>query len=169
MLDIAAALGSSYGEVSYMDFYRDVFPEGSFEKKGIFVDGKYNGIAVSIQKGGKQTKRLTVTDDLDAIEDMAATDDFCLMSPISYVGKSRKSENARFMYALAIDLDGVETLKQWQFFMEQVEREGMRCCHSSGGFQSRLTLFLPALAYTSIMSLRSLFLCFAISWSSWRS
>lgn len=122
MLDIAAALGSSYGEVSYMDFYRDVFPEGSFEKKGIFVDGKYNGIAVSIQKGGKQTKRLTVTDDLDAIEDMAATGDFCLMSPISYVGKSRKSENARFMYALAIDLDGVETLKQWQFFMEQVER-----------------------------------------------
>lgn len=122
MLDIAAALGSSYGEVSYMDFYRDVFPEGSFEKKGVFVDGKYNGIAVSIQKGGKQTKRLTVTDDLDAIEDMAATDDFCLMSPISYVGKSRKSENARFMYALAIDLDGIETLKQWQFFMEQVER-----------------------------------------------
>lgn len=122
MLDIAEALGAVYDEISYMDFYRDIFPVGSFEERGVYEQGKYNGIAVSIQKGGKRTKRLTITDDLEAIESMAMTDDFCLMSPISYVGKSRKSENARFMYALAIDLDGVETLKQWQFFMEQVER-----------------------------------------------
>ena len=122
MLDLVAALEESFDEVSYMDFYRDIFPVGSFEEKGVFVDGQYNGIAVSIEKGGKRTRRFTVTDDLDAIGEMAATDDFCLMSPISYAGKSRKSENARFMYALAIDLDGVETLRQWQFFMEQVER-----------------------------------------------
>ena len=122
MLDIAAALDSSFPEVFYLDFYRDIFPVGSFEEKGIYEDGKYNGIAVSIQKGGRQTKRLTVTDDLQAIEIMAETDDFCLMSPISYAGKSRKSENARFMYALAIDLDGLDTLNQWQFFMEQIER-----------------------------------------------
>lgn len=122
MLDIASALGVFYREVSHMDFYRDIFPEGSFEERGVYEDGKYNGIAVSIQKGGKNTKRLTVTDDLDAIEDMVMTDDFCLMSPISYAGKSRRSENARFMYAMAIDLDGIETLKQWQFFIRQVER-----------------------------------------------
>lgn len=122
MLDITAALGAVFDEVSYMDFYRAIFPVGSFEERGVYEDGKYNGIAVSIEKGGKRAKRLTVTDDLEAVEDMAMTDDFCLMSPISYAGKSRKSENARFMYALAIDLDGVETLKQWQFFMEQVER-----------------------------------------------
>lgn len=121
MLDIAEALGAVFDEISYMDFYRDIFPVGSFEERGVYEQGKYNGIAVSIQKGGKRIKRLTVTDDLEAIGSMAMTDDFCLMSPISYVGKSRKSENARFMYALAIDLDGVETLKQWQFFMEQVE------------------------------------------------
>lgn len=122
MLDIATLLGMVFDEVSYMGFYRDVFPTGSFEKRGLYEDGKYNGIAVSIRKGEKKAKRLTVTDDLEVIEEMAMSDDFCLMSPISYVGKSRKSENARFMYALAIDLDGVETQKQWYFFMEQVER-----------------------------------------------
>lgn len=122
MLDISQALGASYDEVTYLDFYRDIFPEGSFEKRGVYEDGKYNGIAVSIQKGGKRAKRLTVTDDLEAIEDMTRTDDFCLMSPISYAGKSRKSGNARFMYAMAIDLDGIETLDQWQFFMRQVEQ-----------------------------------------------
>lgn len=122
MFDIAAALSALYEEVSYTDFYRDIFPVGSFEQRGVYEDGKYNGIAVAIEQGGKRTKRLTVTDDLEAIDDMAASDDFCLMSPISYAGKSRRSSNARFMYALAIDLDGLETLKQWEFFVKQVER-----------------------------------------------
>lgn len=122
MLDLAHALESVFEEVTYKDFYRDVFPYGSFEQKGVYEDGKYNGIAVSIAKGGKHTRRMTVTDELDAIDKMVSSDEFCLMSPISYAGKSRKSENARYMYALVIDLDGVETLKQWQFFMEQVER-----------------------------------------------
>lgn len=121
-MDLKAALEALYEEVSYMDFYRDLFPVGSFEKKGVYEDGKYNGIAVSIQQGGRKTKRMTVTDDLEAIEDMAETEDFCLMSPISYVGKHRKSENARFLYALAIDLDGVETLEQWHFFIRQIEK-----------------------------------------------
>ena len=122
MLNIPEALEVSFSEIDYMDFYREIFPEGSFEEKGVYEKGKYNGIAVRVTPGEKHAKRITVTDDLDEIEEMAATDDFCLMSPISYAGKSRKSENARFMYALAIDLDGVETLDQWQFLMEQIDR-----------------------------------------------
>lgn len=51
MLNISEALGISYDEVHYMDFYRDIFPEGSFEKRGVYEAGKYNGIAVSIRKG----------------------------------------------------------------------------------------------------------------------
>jgi hypothetical protein len=121
VLDVAAALAATYEEVSYDVFYRDVFPVGSFETRGVYEQGKYNGIAVSISKGSKQVKRMTVTDDLEAIDEMAASEEFCLMSPISYAGKSRKSEFARFLYALTIDLDGIETLEQWQFFMEQVE------------------------------------------------
>lgn len=122
MIDIAEALAASFDEVYYMEFYRDLFPLGEFERKGIYEDGKYNGIAVSVAKGEKRTRRYTVTDDLDVIMDMASTDDFCLMSPISYAGKSRKSANARFMYALAIDLDGIDTLDQWHFFMTQIEK-----------------------------------------------
>lgn len=121
MLDIADALNSTFDEVTYRDFYRDIFPIGSFEEKGIYEDGKYNGIVVSVGCGDKQTKRYTVTDELGILDELVKTDDFCLMSPISYAGKSRKSSNARFMYALAIDLDGIETKEQWDFFMEQIE------------------------------------------------
>lgn len=122
MLDIATQLAAIYPEISAADFYRDLFPVGSFEQKGVYEKGRYNGIAVAIERGGKQTKRMTVTDDLDVIQDMVQTDAFCIMSPISYAGKSRRAENARYMYALAIDLDGVQTLQQWQFFLRQTEK-----------------------------------------------
>jgi hypothetical protein len=122
MYDILGALKSLFEEVHYMDFYRDIFPEGSFEERGEYAAGKYNGIAIAIEKGGKRAKRMTITDDLDTIADMAGSNDFCLMSPISYAGKSRKSSNARFMYALAIDLDGMTERKHWDFFMEQINR-----------------------------------------------
>ena len=117
---INSFLASNYEEVSYDVFYRDVFPVGSFEKKGIMEDGKYNGIAVSIASGDKKIKRYTVTDDLDVIDDLVASDDFCLMSPISYIGKSRKSNNARFMYAMAIDMDGVQTKENLIVFGNQI-------------------------------------------------
>jgi len=122
MYDILGALKALFEEVHYMDFYRDIFPEGSFEERGEYEDGKYNGIAIAIEKGSKRAKRMTITDDLDTIADMAGSNDFCLMSPISYAGKSRKSSNARFMYALAIDLDGMTERKHWDFFMEQINR-----------------------------------------------
>lgn len=129
MLAIAELLKDAYTEVQYMDFYRDVFPEGSFEEKGVYEDGKYNGIAVLIMKGkgsdkGKdeeKVKRYTITDELDAIREMAATDRFCFMSPISYAGKNRSAKNARFMYALTIDLDGISTMKEWECLVEQIE------------------------------------------------
>jgi hypothetical protein len=112
-------------EVSASDFYRDIFPVGSFEQKGVYEDGKYNGILLrfsfkSENELGKP-KRYTVTDDLELITKAGDDfDTFSLMSPICYCGKSRKFENARFMYALAIDLDGVKSVKHvenlfWQF------------------------------------------------------
>ena len=109
MFDLLQAASSLYDEIDYIDFYRDIFPEGSFERKGLYDDKKPNGIAISISSGAKNAKRFTITDDLEDIHSIVNTNDFCIMSPISYIGKSRKAENARFMYAMAIDLDGIET------------------------------------------------------------
>lgn len=120
--DLFNALESSFKEVYASDFYRDIFPIGSFEEKGVYKKGKYNGIAVSIVFGASKAKRYTVTDDLEIIDTLVETDDFCIMSPISYAGKSRKSEFARFLYAMAIDLDGVDTLDEWNFLMTQIDK-----------------------------------------------
>lgn len=120
MLDLAEAMASLYDEVSYQEFYRDIFPVGSFEEKGCYQKGKYNGIAVSVGKGEHSIKRYTVTDDLEVIDDLAAGNDFTIISPISYAGKARTSTNARYMYAMAIDLDGVREIGGWNFFLNQI-------------------------------------------------
>lgn len=122
MVDLLEALRAVFSEVFPYGFYRDIFPVGSFEDRGVYESGKYNGIAVCIGQGERRTRRLTVTDDLYAIDEMADSGDFCIMAPISYCGKSRRSGNARLMYALAIDLDGIETVENWEFFMQQIEK-----------------------------------------------
>ena len=118
---IDSYLSNNYEEVDCVSFYRDVFPIGSFENKGEYVDGCYNGIAISVGLEDKHIKRYTLTDDLQVLNELTESDDFCLMSPISYAGKSRKSSNARFLYAMAIDLDGVSEDKNVKFLLEQCE------------------------------------------------
>ena len=105
--------------VEPFEFYREIFPEGSFERKGHQEDRKPNGIAVSLPgKGGSvngialeiegdgKARRYIITDDLGQLDDLRDTD-FSIIAPISYYGKRRSGKFARFLYALVFDLDGV--------------------------------------------------------------
>ena len=49
---------------------------------------------------------IVITDELKELEDIKNTD-FTIMSPISYFGRQRRGQNARYLYALVFDLDGV--------------------------------------------------------------
>lgn len=121
MNELTAYLEQFYDEVEPRDFYRAIFPKGDLQKRGELRESgsaayRYNGIIVSVT-GKKKTdgkpmiKRYTVTDDLETIDRVCQTDDFSLMSPISYVGKQRTAENARYMYAIAVDLDKIRIEK----------------------------------------------------------
>lgn len=99
-------LSQLFPEVGPLDFYRELFPSGELERRGEYVDGEYCGIAVQVV-GKNKAKRYSVTDDLEVIEKLIETDDFCIMSPVSYAGKSQRQEFARFLYAVTFDLDGV--------------------------------------------------------------
>lgn len=104
--------------VTPYEFYREIFPEGTFERRGHFEDtrgngiavtiprcGGSNGIALEIEKDGK-AKRYTITDELGTLQELQNTD-FTIMSPISYFGRRRSGKNARYLYAMVFDLDGV--------------------------------------------------------------
>ena len=102
--------------VTPFEFYRDIFPVGSFERKGHFEDEKGNGIAVTVPKaagiameikGDGKARRYTITDELSELSEVFDTD-FTIMSPLSYFGRRRCGKNARYLYAMVFDLDGVE-------------------------------------------------------------
>lgn len=90
--------------VKPMDFYRFIFPVGSFEEIQKQQQQKPNGI-LTVIRGDKSYNRI-VFDDLKEIEQQQGKE-FVIMSPISYVGKQRTAANARFLYAFAIDIDEV--------------------------------------------------------------
>ena len=49
-------LGQFFEEVKPKEFYRAVFPEGSFERAGHFEDGKANGIITIVENDKARTK-----------------------------------------------------------------------------------------------------------------
>ena len=108
-----------YDEIEPMDFYRFIFPEGALEKKGEYIEGKYTGILreVTSQKyidsKGKERNRVNrynITDDLEILKEVIQrnNNEFVITQPISYIGKSATAKNARELYALVIDLDGIK-------------------------------------------------------------
>lgn len=114
MNEVMKYISERFEEINAHDFYRDIFPEGELESKGEYETGKYNGIIVEVtdkkQKNGKRkVYRHTLTDDLSKIDQVIQRNNFCLMSPISYAGRSRASKNARMIYAIAFDIDGIQT------------------------------------------------------------
>ena len=89
------------------------YSEGQFQYNPIvFYKTKRTSAKKSVkQKDGtlssdKNTHRLVLKDDYQS-KDWLQTRYFALMAPITYVGKSTANKNARYLYAFAIDLDGV--------------------------------------------------------------
>jgi len=90
-----------FEEVEPLEFYRELFPQGTFEDKGIF-SGKPNGILVQVKERGEHK---VITDDLEGIRESLGQENV-IMSPISYFGKRRLTKNASLLHAVAFDLDG---------------------------------------------------------------
>ena len=83
------------------EFYREIFPKGSFERKGHYEDAKGNAIALTVPKkqdsqengvaleieGDGKTRRHLITDELEELGEIQNTD-FTIMSPISILAGS---------------------------------------------------------------------------------
>ena len=112
-----------YEEIEPYDFYRYIWPDGEL---GEWMDNpteedghSYVGILLEITDEMRPVQlkntdttinrpvihRRSITDDLDEIDGAIWSKHFCLTAPISYAGKSAKSTNARFMYALCVEID----------------------------------------------------------------
>lgn len=109
-----------------MEFYREIFPLGELQRSDESGNWKCHAIAVELieKDGACSTRRYSIGDDLSKLEELLEHENFILMSPIGYVGKSRESKNARFLYALAIDLDGVDEMYNMSDLFFQMDGRG---------------------------------------------
>ena len=79
-------LGQFYEEVKPKDFYRAVFPEGSFEREGHPEDEKCNGVLTVIE--GEKARNYIVFDELNMVDEVKGAE-FAIMSPVGYSGLCR--------------------------------------------------------------------------------
>ena len=130
--DELSAMG--FESVCAIDFYEDIFGEDLAPHRlpADCQSGEYSAIALEITDKGKErkAKRIYVQQDLieliDLIED---SDNFCLVAPVSYAGKKRTNNNARFLYALCIEIDGIQPkhgLEELFYSFERKNRQMLR-------------------------------------------
>lgn len=67
---------------------------------------RYNPIVFS-KEGKKNLHRVLLKDDFETLK-WCEGRKFAIMSPATFVGRNNTNKNARYLYAIAIDLDGVE-------------------------------------------------------------
>ena len=134
-----------FEEIDPMDFYRTIFPEGELaehierSEKDKYETGKYSAIAVCVtdkkkSDGHYKVERYTITDEFDNLDKILYSDDFCFMSPISYAGKSRMSKNARFMYALCVEVDNL-VVKKKRCFKPKEEKYNIKYNKEQGIYE----------------------------------
>lgn len=99
MNQITKHLEDNFKEVKALEFYRKLFPQGSF-------DDSNNAVAVSIK--GAEADLHVVDDDLEPIKELIESDEFIVISPVSYCGKTQRQTRANRLYALVFDVDGLK-------------------------------------------------------------
>lgn len=125
---IAEYLERNCVELSPFEFYRALFPEGELESKEQEqqgATGKYNAIAQVLpeDKSKKIPPPIIIHNDLKAIKDLINQDEFTIVSPITYIGSRRKMKYAQNFYALAFDLDYIESEENIKALFNQIELE----------------------------------------------
>lgn len=130
-------LSERYERVKPLEFYRDVFPEGSLERPRAYEDKKPNALFTTAYRKKKlaedekkthYARNTIVFDDLagvkEILNDAASADDveFVISGPIAYMGRNKTAANGFHMWGMAFDLDGVE-MDQLRDLIHQIDND----------------------------------------------
>lgn len=119
-------LDTYFDSIEPIEFYKQIFSKRDLAVKGQQETGLYNGIALELLPVAEDqinAKHYLITQDFEVLHDLLKSDNFIIISPVSYIGMSRKSANARYIYAIAIDLDGIKELHYLTDLFYQIKNE----------------------------------------------
>lgn len=122
-----AYLSFRFRQLTPKEFYRGLFPVGSFEHyNGNEGDDptkrKGNGIVSVVADADRRgwSYNRILFDDLAALDEVAGKE-FVYIGPVSYSGRRRDSKKASRFYGLTIDLDGVDDLQCIEDLIHQMQ------------------------------------------------
>lgn len=146
-----------YKGVSARDFYDDVFMDDLAESRlpEDYVTGEYCGIAVErvlrvdeegnpiLDKDGNKLykgRRTQVTKGHKSLYNLINTsENFCFMAPMSYAGRNRTNDHARYMYAFCIEVDYIrekgglrELIYSWERKTQPIPKPTYIVCSGNG-------------------------------------
>ena len=148
--------------VAPYEFYREIFPEGSFERKGHFEDRKGNGIAVTVQKvevdkatgialqieGDGKAKRCTITDELDELRELQDTEFYDYVPDFLFGLRGAVKMPGIFMlWCLYLDGVGMPQLRDTLHQMNRIFCPGNLCVNSGTGLHLYYGLKEPVPMY----------------------
>ena len=153
----AKELSERYEGVSAVDFYDDIFMNDLAESRvpEEYITGEYCGIAIEkiklIDEDGKpilddkgnekwRGRRTQITKGNKELYSLIdRSENFCLIAPMSYAGRCRKNEHARFMYAFCIEIDNIvegsglkELIYSWERDYHPVPKPTYIVCSGGG-------------------------------------
>lgn len=105
---------SGFDEIDIYTFFEFLFfrnGEMQLQEQGKehYYDKHYNAIALNLysgQDGERKGMNIILTQELERIGYLKGAS-FSITSPLTYIGRNRNAKNARLLYGICIDLDGV--------------------------------------------------------------
>lgn len=176
-------LDDNFTELSPIDYYRTIFPIGSFQQEGEHNgDYKPNGLLQfrNSNENNNVMHNNIINDDLLTIQDCIdrkgcfCEHEFVTISGCSYVGRNKTNKNARFCHALIFDIDMVD-VDQLQNLFNMIN-VGMlphptAICVSGDGVHLTYVLDKPAPLYKNRMEMLNNLkaILSRLLWNAWTS
>lgn len=104
---LLAYLNTFFDEIEPVVFYRSIFPEGELAESVKDPIGRYHAMAIDKDTDREHRRRNFVYNDFAELKRMIAQHRDAIIAPVTYNGLARTDENARFIYALTVDLDSL--------------------------------------------------------------
>ena len=125
-----------FDELTPQEFYRRLFGVGNLSEEDGKDEYALHGTILDLTRG-KKTRHIKLWNDLSAIEKVQGAGYFAAMAPCSYIGLRRTNDNARQLFAIAVDLDylkrnGVRALFQQIETIEAIPRPTFVVCSGNG-------------------------------------
>lgn len=118
-------LNERFKQIDYEEFYREIFGYDTLQEKGHLGDFKFNAIALDYytdKEHGKYPHIGVINEDMEEYDYFLKTDSpSVITNACSYIGHKRLERNARYMYAMIIDLDYVATERKFLNLLHQFD------------------------------------------------